>query len=116
MIEIKNELTNEVVMGREIQLVPVYSGQKSFYKKAFTRTDTGPHGVYYSLFSYGTFIMEIKQNRNGERFINATTEYTDHLTNTTLKHLRDFMYQLGLEPLYKADAIKVIKSGLNYAY
>ena len=66
-----------------INLKPIYSGQKSFYGKARTIID----GDATILVSYATKIVELK---NGKLKMLCGTK---DLSVTTMKHLREFLYQ-----------------------
>lgn len=79
-------------------LNPEFSSRKSFYGKAGT-DDTADGKV---LTSYGTQIMRIK---DGKITMLCRPE---HLTNTTLRHIREFLLQNGLEPLTKKQLIELI--------
>ncbi|MBO7614972.1 MAG: hypothetical protein J6T15_04690 [Bacilli bacterium] len=85
-------------------LEPKYSSRKSFYGKA--GTDSTAEGNV--LTSYGTPIMRIKDG-NVEMLCGEWA-----LTSTTLRHIREFMQQNGLEPLSKRQLIDLInKKGLR---
>ena len=88
----KEEGLNEGVLN------PEFSSRKSFYGKAGT-DDTAEGKV---LTSYGTKIMRIK---DGNITMLCRPE---HLTNTTLRHIREFLLQNGLEPLTKKQLIELI--------
>ena len=97
------------------ELETVYDSRKSFYGKAHVKIESDTIGsqdvMYYTLFSYNTFICEVKEI-DGGKFINAFTDDEGHLTQTTLRHLNEFMKQLNLEPRPKKDWLKEI--GLAY--
>lgn len=76
------------------ELSPVYDGRKSFYGKARILTD----GNSMTLLSYGTPILKIE----GDVY---TLFFRDEdLSNTTMRHLREFLRQAGLS--YAADKSK----------
>ena len=97
------------------ELETVYDSRKSFYGKAHIMIESDTVGTkrvhYYTLFSYDTFICEVKEI-DGGKFINAFTDDEGHLTQTTLRHLNEFMKQLNLEPRPKKEWLKEI--GLAY--
>ena len=97
------------------ELNAVYDSRKSFYGKAHIKIESVTVGTkrvhYYTLYSYDTFICEVKEV-DGGKFINAFTDDEGHLTQTTLRHLNEFMKQLNLEPRPKKEWLKEI--GLAY--
>lgn len=105
----------KLVMGKEVELQAVFDSRASFYKKAITRTDQTEYGTYHSLFSYGTFIIELKLLSNGELIINAMTDDPSHLTQTTLRHLNEFMLQHGMSSKPKKEWLKVQAAQMNYS-
>lgn len=74
----------------EKYLEPVFDSKKSFYKKAVVITE----GTKKLLRSYNTIVAEI----DGE-------EATIHgfYSSTTLRHIKDFLYQNGFEIGTKAE-------------
>lgn len=72
-----------------IFLEPVIDRRKSFYKKAKILIDE--EGNKY-LQSYGSIIAEVK---DGKVKINTDIYLWD--SQTSLRHLKDFLYQLGYE-------------------
>lgn len=85
-------------------LEPRFSGRKSFYGKAGT-DETEDGNV---LTSYQTKIMKIK---DGKITMLCGPEA---LTNTTLRHVREFLQQNGLEPMTKKQLVDLINSqGIN---
>lgn len=103
-------------LGQEKELEVIYGTQKSFYKKAITRTDVNSRGTYHSLFSYSTFIIEIKEFDNGEKIINAITDNSEHFTNATVKHLNEFIQQHGMEYKTKKQWLEIQANQTNYDY
>lgn len=81
----------------ETKLQVVYANVKSFYEKATVKTD----GQYTMLFSYGTFICELKDGK-----INAFSDNMDHYTATTMRHLNEFLQQHDIEKFTKAKWTK----------
>lgn len=80
-----------------INLHPIFSDQKSFYGKA----STAIAGYATILISYDTEIAEIENGR-----VKMLCK-PDVLSNTTLKHLREFLRQLG-----HGDVAKLTKRGI----
>ncbi len=103
-------------IGQEVELQAVFDSRKSFYKKAITRTDKTEYGTYYSLFSYQIFIIELKEFDNGEIIINAMTEDPNHLTDTTLRHLNEFVLQHGMERKNRKQWLEIQSNQMNYSY
>lgn len=81
-------------------LEPVFSEQKSFYKKAYVKLE--PMTMTYTLESYMTPVIKLKNRR-----IIWITENDNHLTQTTLKHIREFLMQNSMYPLTKSDLIEL---------
>ena len=75
----------------KLELIPVYSSQKSFYKKAYVEID----GNVTTLRSYNTEVVIIM---DGE--INVLGRYSP----TVMKHIKEFLEQLG----HKAENSKQI--------
>ena len=74
---------------KEIELKPVIDKHKSFYGKAKILIDN--KGNKY-LRSYNSIIAEVK---DGEVKINTNVYLWDN--QTSLRHLKDYLYQLGYE-------------------
>ena len=102
--------------GKEFELTPIFASQKSFGGHARTRTDKGNFGDYHTLFSYDTFIIELKEFYNGEKIINAMTEDDKHFTPTTVRHLNEFVQQHGMESNTKKEWLKIQESTVNNDY
>lgn len=83
------------------QLQPILSNQKSFYNKAIVEN----LGEEKNLLSYGTLIARIHNNKI--TYLNKNLEL---YTQTTLKHLKDFLYQeMNLNGLTKKDILKMVE-------
>ena len=82
-----------------IFLEPVIDRRKSFYKKAKILIDN--KGNKY-LKSYDSIIAEVK---NGKVKINTDVYLWD--SQTSFRHLKDFLYQLGYEIGSKQDLINM---------
>lgn len=81
-----------------IELTPVYGSRKSFYGKAHVKHD----GNRLTLVSYNTdvaYIEDDKAHING--FYSATT----------LRHIKDFLFQNGFEVGSKAELEKMYMGG-----
>lgn len=77
-----------------MELEPIYSNQKSFYGKARAIRENGT----IKLISYSTVVAIIK---NGKLHING------FYSNTTLRHIREFIKQNGFENGTKAQLEKL---------
>ncbi len=85
-----------------IFLEPIIDRRKSFYKKAKILIDS--KGNKY-LQSYDSIIAEVK---NGKVKINTDIYLWD--SQTSLRHLKDFLYQLGFEYGNKQKLIELYTS------
>lgn len=77
------------------ELKPLYNNQKSFYGKALVK-DTSK-GM--ELYSYNTLVAK---NEKGKITI---THNDNYLTQTTLKHIKEFIQQLGYEKMSKKELL-----------
>lgn len=86
---------------KKMMLQPELTLQKSFYNKAIVEYDeTGE----ISLISYRTKMITIKDNK-----IIYKNDDVNNYTQTTLKHVKDFLYQyLNLKNLTKQKILKLI--------
>ena len=83
------------------QLQPILSNQKSFYNKAIIESTKNKK----DLISYTTKMATIK---NGKLIYLNKNE--NNYTQTTLKHLKDFLYQeINIKDLTKKDILKMMK-------
>ena len=80
---------------KESGLEPQFSSRKSFYGKANVDDNN-------TLISYGTPIMRIKDGK-----VEMLCK-PEHLTQTTIRHIREFMQQNGMDPVSKQELIKMI--------
>lgn len=80
------------------ELTPVYDRRKSFYKKAWVLESEGVK----QLLSYQTIVAEI---RNGKAEVFGTH------SSTTLRHIKDFLYQNGFEMGTKKEIEKMYIMG-----
>lgn len=87
-------------MTKTTELLPVLNNQKSYYKKANIKETKKEK----TLISYTTKIATIKDNK-----LIYLNKNIDVYTQTTLKHLKDFLYQtLGMVGLKKRDIVSMI--------
>ena len=87
-------------MIKTIELQPILNNQKSYYKKANIKETKNEK----TLISYTTKIATIKNNK-----LIYLNKNIDVYTQTTLKHLKDFLYQeLSINGLKKRDIISMI--------
>ena len=85
--EVIKYLTN---YNREVKnefLQPVYNTQKDYYKKAVVKTLDNNIKLLYS---YNTLVCIIYDNRY---ILNDNISYNLLFSNTTLKHIKDFLLQ-----------------------
>lgn len=82
-------------------LQPEYGGRQSYYGKALVEVNNDGKTLY----SYNTPIMRIKDG-NIEMLCAP-----EHLTNTTIRHIREFMQQEGMTPLPKFKLVELINPG-----
>lgn len=85
--EVIKYLTN---YNREVKnefLQPVYNTQKDYYKKAVVKTLDNNIKLLYS---YNTLVCIIYDNRY---ILNDNINYKLLFSNTTLKHIKDFLLQ-----------------------
>ena len=82
-------------MKQIYDLVPVYDRRKSFYGKAKVVVMESGEII---LQSYDTFVARIK---DGEATING------FYSNTTLRHIKEFLYQNGFEVGSKKELEKM---------
>lgn len=79
------------------ELKPQYTNVKSFYRKATVEaTSTG-----LKLYSYDTLVAVLDYDFSLVNFYN-----TDAYSNTTLKHVREFLMQNGFPWLSKSEILK----------
>lgn len=79
------------------ELVPVRSSRKSYYGKA--TVESAPQSQVYDLWSYNTRVATVNATR-GKIQVAASSETgsnSDRLhSRTTVGHILDFLYQLGV--------------------
>ena len=71
------------------ELKAIHSNQKSFYKKAYYERE----GDKINLYSYGTLVVTIKDN---EYKLNTNVWEELLFSNTTKKHIVEFLLQFGI--------------------
>lgn len=84
----------------ESALEPQFAGRKSFYGKADVREENG----WKILKSYSTDIVKAKDGQ-----FEMITNDIDDLTQTTLRHVREFLQQEGITPPTKSELVKMIQ-------
>lgn len=88
-------------MKKKMTLQPETVNQKSFYNKAVIEYNENGE---ISLISYYTKMITIKDNK-----IIYKNDDESNYTNTTLKHIKEFLYQfLNLTNLNKQKILKLI--------
>lgn len=85
--EVINYLTNYKGEVKKEFLKPIYTSQKDFYKKAEVKTLNNNIKLLYS---YNTLVCIIYNNKY---ILNDNISYNLLFSNTTLKHLKDFLLQ-----------------------
>ena len=85
--EVINYLTNYKGEVKKEFLKPIYTSQKDFYKKAEVKTLNNNIKLLYS---YNTLVCIIYDNKY---ILNDNISYNLLFSNTTLKHLKDFLLQ-----------------------
>ena len=78
------------------ELQPIYEKVKSYYRKAHVMEE----GNSIKLYSYGTLIASIKDHKM------EVVYDLEKITQTTLRHLKEFMQQNEIEVLTKKELIK----------
>lgn len=85
--EVISYLTNYKGEVKKEFLKPIYTSQKDFYKKAEVKTLNNNIKLLYS---YNTLVCIIYNNKY---ILNDNINYNLLFSNTTLKHLKDFLLQ-----------------------
>lgn len=93
-------------MTRRMELFPMADNAKSFYGKAFVIQE----GDTYTLLSYG---LPIIMKRNDKFTLLCEDE---DLSNTTIKHLREFMRQFGISNVADYPKKKMVKTLREHRY
>ena len=73
-------------------LIPEYTSQKSFYNKAYILKYYNKYNliVNYELYSYNTLFLVLKSDKI---YLNYNIENDLLFSNTTLKHIKEFLKQ-----------------------
>ena len=77
-----------------------YASQESFYKKAFVKEDDNSTQYLYSYYS-----LIITNYGNAIQFVEDSNLYT----NTTLRHVREYLRQIGKWDLADLGKAKLLK-------
>ena len=85
--EVKSYLVNYKGEVKKEFLQPIYNTQKDYYKKAEVKTLSNNIKLLYS---YNTLVCIIYDNKY---ILNDTISYDLLFSNTTLKHIKDFLLQ-----------------------
>lgn len=86
-------------MNTQTELKPVYNTQKSFYGKAIVKDTV--NGM--ELYSYNTLVAKLE---SGTVYVTHNDTY---LSQTTLKHIKEFIQQLGYSKMNKKDLLETFK-------
>lgn len=81
------------------ELQPRFNNQKSFYGKALVKeTNKGQE-----LYSYNTLVAKNESDKI------KVTHNENYLTQTTLKHIKEFIQQLGYSKMSKKDLLETFE-------
>lgn len=87
-------LINNLKENQEEELLPAFDSRASFYKKAIYKKE----GSHLNLYSYNTLVAYYNLVEN-KLYINGW------YSNTTARHINEFIQQLGFKKLSKAEMI-----------
>lgn len=106
---------NKIEYIKKIELHPEYTKQKSFYNKAHMVKYYNKYNVLLKveLYSYDTLVCTIK---NGVYTLNNDVKYSLLFSNTTLKHLKDFLKQYHYTIKWNIQTKKDILKYNNISY
>lgn len=93
---------NEIM---HVILTPEYIKQKSFYNKAYF-TIEGNNMPFYVLYSYNTPVLTYDFENNNVRILDKNL-----LSNTTLKHIKEFLLQHSCKAGAKQELIEMYYKG-----
>lgn len=79
-----------------------YDVRQSFYRKAYVEIDNDEHII--SLLSYDTLVLVYDVGEHNG-YVKILDE--DYLTNTTLRHVKEFLKQFNLPTGTKQELIKM---------
>ena len=82
------------------ELTPIFENKKSYYQKAFVYQDNYGGST---LQSYNTKIVHVSKDKE-------ITLLSDWLSNTTLRHVREFLRQHELEEVAQLNAEQLIEN------
>lgn len=85
--EVKSYLVNYNGGVKKEYLQPIFTSQKAFYKKAEVKTLDNNIKLLYS---YNTLVCAIYDNKY---ILNTNISYNLLFSNTTLKHIKEFLLQ-----------------------
>lgn len=94
--KILNTITNYNGEVEKIELFPIYDNAKSFYKKATVKTFYNNGIIYQLLYSYNTLVIVNTKNIETQKeryFINHDITEELLFSNTTLRHIKEFLKQ-----------------------
>lgn len=83
-------------MNNITELKPLYNNQKSFYGKALVKDTIKGQELY----SYNTLVAK---NEKGKITV---THNDNYLSQTTLKHIKEFIQQLGYNKMTKKELLE----------
>lgn len=101
------------------ELKPIYDSRQSFYKKAIVFTLKYNGSTTYILKSYDSVVSLITETADGVKFayINANIKESLLYSNTTLRHLKEFLKQYYKNVEYtKADLKKYANTKFEYLH
>lgn len=76
------------------EMQPLYDGHESFYGKALVERWNTENGTRYVLKSYGTVVAQVTPTYADDEAETYDVEVgMDHLTATTLRHVKEFLAQ-----------------------
>lgn len=107
-------------------LKPIHENVKSYYKKAYIKETierTYREGLCVcirsldiKLYSYNTLIIKAYPNKEGGRWLYDIYN-ANLISNTTLRHIKEFLYQYGLtEGKNKPNKKQVFENAQNVKY
>lgn len=104
--DVKKYIMNYEGDFMQFEMIPIYDGAKSFYKKAIIKQVNNLKLLY----SYNTLVCIIYDNCKGIKYI-LNDDVTSNLlfSNTTLRHIKEFLKQniAGINKnITKKDIIK----------
>ena len=105
-------------MSKTEDLIPLFDNAKSFYRKAYVKTDVYDNKVVKTLVSYNTDVAVIVEtdsnlelsilNPEVESSINEY-DYINALSKTTVRHINEFIQQNGFEKMTVVEMRKKVE-------